>query len=92
MGHASRERPVRLGAKLKQIRESLGFTQYTVIERLGLSDRISQGMVSRFERGIREPSLIDLLKYAKAAGVTVDALIDDEMDLPDKLPVRSKRK
>jgi hypothetical protein len=35
---------------------------------------------------VREPSLPTLLKYAEAAGVWVDVLIDDDLDLPDKLP------
>ncbi len=36
------------------------------------------GLVSEFETGRREPSLLVLLKYARAAGVTVDSLVDDE--------------
>jgi len=39
------------------------------------------GHVSEFEAGRREPSLLVLLKYARAASVTVDALIDDDLDL-----------
>lgn len=84
MGQASRERPLRLPGKLKQIRKSFGLTQYTIIDRLGLSGQINQGMVSAFERGVREPSLIVLLKYARAAGVTADVLIDDNLDLPER--------
>ena len=34
------------------------------------------------ERGTREPDLITLLRYAKAGRVTVERLIDDELDLP----------
>ncbi|MFP5261807.1 MAG: hypothetical protein ACLGJB_07870 [Blastocatellia bacterium] len=55
-------------------------------------DVLYRSNVSGFEVGEREPPLPVLLKYARAAGVSVDALIDDEMDLPDKLPARVKLK
>jgi transcriptional regulator with XRE-family HTH domain len=42
--------------------------------------------VYRFETGQREPSLLVLLEYARVANVSVEALIEDEVDLPDKLP------
>ncbi|MBA2527756.1 MAG: hypothetical protein H0V18_18545 [Pyrinomonadaceae bacterium] len=42
--------------------------------------------MSGYELRTREPSLITLLKYAKAAGVRVDLLIDDNLELPKKLP------
>jgi hypothetical protein len=32
------------------------------------------------------------LKYARAAGVTMELLVDDALDLPKKLPVRAKKK
>jgi transcriptional regulator with XRE-family HTH domain len=38
-------------------------------------------MISRYERGEREPSLFALLAYARIAGVAVDVLIDDKMNL-----------
>jgi transcriptional regulator with XRE-family HTH domain len=44
--------------------------------------------VSEFERGLREPSLLALLQYARLAGVSTDVLIDDELDLPAKLKSR----
>jgi hypothetical protein len=42
--------------------------------------------------GKREPSLPLLLKYARIAGICVDDLIDDELDLPEKLPSKPKHK
>ncbi len=39
------------------------------------------GHVSEFEAGRREPSLLVLLRYARAAGIKVEALIDDALDL-----------
>ena len=37
-----------------------------------------------------EPPLPVLLAYAKLAGVSTDVLIDDELDLPAKLPAKPK--
>jgi transcriptional regulator with XRE-family HTH domain len=48
------------------------------------------GHISEFEQGKREPSLPVLLRYARVAGLQVDALIDDEIDLPDQLPVTAE--
>jgi transcriptional regulator with XRE-family HTH domain len=57
---------------------------------LGLIDEITQARISAYERGVREPPLAILLKYAQAAGVYVDVLIDDEYDLPNELPTSPK--
>jgi len=56
---------------------------------LGLNE-LSQEYISGFERGIREPSFTVVLQYARAAGVWMDVLVDDELDLPAKLPSREK--
>jgi transcriptional regulator with XRE-family HTH domain len=53
---------------------------------------IVPGQVSEFETGKREPSLIVLLRYARLANVCVDTLIDDDLDLPAKLPARAKHR
>ena len=84
MGKASRERPEKLSKKLLQIRSSLGLSQNEMLVELGLADRIDRSSISGYEIGKREPSLITLLKYARLAGVTMEVLIDDEMDLPKK--------
>jgi transcriptional regulator with XRE-family HTH domain len=85
MGKASRQRPARLGEKLVQIREALGLSQNGMIRHLGLTDVISRDNVSAYELGRREPSLLVLLKYARAAGVPMDVLVDDTLELPKKL-------
>lgn len=43
--------------------------------------KVSAALISDYENGEREPSLITLLSYAKAAGVSVDVLIDDNVKL-----------
>jgi transcriptional regulator with XRE-family HTH domain len=85
-------RTARLAEKLLHIRNALGLSQNEMIQHLGLEDVLYRSNISGFEVGEREPPLPVLLKYARAAGVSVDALIDDEMNLPDKLPTRVKPK
>jgi transcriptional regulator with XRE-family HTH domain len=85
MGKAARLRPARLGEKLLGIREALGLSQNGLIKRLALPASISREHISAFELGKREPPLGVLLRYARAAGVTIDILVDDELDLPKVL-------
>lgn len=42
--------------------------------------------LSRFETGEREPPLEVLLRYSQLANVWINALVDDAVDLPSKLP------
>jgi transcriptional regulator with XRE-family HTH domain len=90
MGQVPRFRPKRLAEKLLQIREALGLSQNGMIRHLGLTGVISQNGISAFECGRREPQLPILLRYARAAGVWVDVLIDDDLDLPAVLPSSPK--
>lgn len=90
MGRTARSRPARLAEKLLQIRVSLGLSQNDMIRRLGLSDTLYQSNISGFELSEREPSLPILLRYAQVAGVYVDVLIDDQLDLPMNLPCQEK--
>ena len=91
MGRASRPKPARLAAKLRQVRTGLGLTQQQIFERLGATQTaLYPGHIGLYESGQREPPLPVLLKYARLAGVYVDALIDDEIDLPDHLPAAAE--
>jgi transcriptional regulator with XRE-family HTH domain len=84
--HRPREKPMKLAKKLLRIREALELSQNGLIEELGLDEVIKQRNVSAWERGYREPNLLTLIKYAKAANVCLDVLINDEYDLPVDLP------
>lgn len=88
MGKAQRQRPARLAEKLITIRRALGLSQNGMLRQLGLADEFGRNYISAFELGAREPPLPVLLRYARAAGLYVDALIDDELDLPEKMPAR----
>ncbi len=90
MGQVPRFRPKRLAEKLLQIRQSLGLSQNGMVKHLELTGLISQNAISAFERGTREPQLPILLQYARAAGVWVDVLIDDELGLPASVPSSPK--
>jgi len=82
-GRVARERPERLPEKLSQIRSNLRLSQNGMLRALELE--VERSAISGYELGTREPTLITLLKYARLAGVHVDVLIDDEMDLPKRL-------
>lgn len=88
MGQASRRTPTRLAAKLTRLRLALELSQNGLIKRLGLEDELTQARISAYERSVREPPLRVLLSYARVAGVYVDVLIDDDRELPLKLPAK----
>jgi transcriptional regulator with XRE-family HTH domain len=89
MGTRARHKPTRLAEKLVQIRVALGLSQNEMIRRLGVEKLIKQNAISEYELGKREPPLRILLRYSRAANVSTDVLIDDELDLPAKLKARS---
>ena len=89
MGYV-RPRPERLAEKLLHIRTALGLSQTDMFWRLDVEDWITYHRISAYERGKNEPPLMILLRYARVANVSVEALIDDELDLPAKLPSPTK--
>ncbi len=89
MGHA-RPKPERLAEKLLTIRTALELSQPEMHRRLGVEHLIEYHSISRYELGKREPPLVILLQYARIANIYVEALIDDELDLPAKLPSAKK--
>lgn len=89
MARVPRPKPARLPEKLLQIRLALGLSQGEMIRRLEL-DNLSRTTVSAYEVGTSEPPLPVLLKYARLVGISTDVLIDDELDLPSKLPSKKR--
>jgi transcriptional regulator with XRE-family HTH domain len=85
-----KERPKRLGEKLGFIRKQLELSQNEMVRRLGLSGKLTREEVSAYERGVREPSLPTLSRYAEVARVWIDVLVDDELDLPNQIPSPTK--
>jgi DNA-binding transcriptional regulator YiaG len=86
MGNARREVPRRLPAKLRFIREALGLTQEEMVKELRLPRYVRRNYLSRWESGEREPTLSALRRYSEIAGVWINAIVDDTVDLPVKLP------
>lgn len=90
MGRSRRPQPEHLAGKLLAIRLALGVSQAEMFRRLDYP-KLHPAHISGYERGEREPPLAVLLKYARLAGISTDVLIDDDIDLPEKLPKRTKR-
>lgn len=86
MGRSRRPKPARLATKLLHIRTELGLTQEQMLERLNYKKSpLYASQISDFEQGKREPPLLVILQYARIAGFPMEALVDDEMDLPERL-------
>jgi transcriptional regulator with XRE-family HTH domain len=90
MGRAPSYKPARLGEKIVKIRRELGLSQNGLLRRLGLTEALFQGDISAYELGNRVPDLRTLLLLANLAGVFVDVLIDDTLELPNELPANPK--
>ena len=81
-----KERPKRLGQKLAAIRKALDLSQNEIVRHLGMSERLTREEISAYERGVREPSLPTLLLYSRVAGVHLEDIVDDEFELPERIP------
>lgn len=68
--------------KIKLLREMRRWSQPELAERCGWG--YNQSRISHYETGNREPKLRDLQTIAKALGISMEALIDDEV--PAELP------
>ena len=86
MGTKPRHRPEKLGRKLLHIRHTLGLSQSEMLRRLGIEELTTAARISEWESGIREPTLPTLLAYGSIARVHLEAIVDDNAILPDKLP------
>jgi transcriptional regulator with XRE-family HTH domain len=81
-----REHPKRLAEKLLRIRNALGLSQSEMLRKIRDGESGHRHFISNYELGVRLPSLFDLQAYARAVGVPMDVIIDDELDLPKRLP------
>lgn len=92
MGTEIRIKPERLAEKLKYIRQVLGLTLEATAEKLKTPKiTLYRGTIHNYESGDREPPLPVLLQYARLANVYVEVLIDNDLNLPDRLPAPGKR-
>lgn len=90
---SARPKPDRLAEKLKQVRQSFGYTLEEMSEALqGVKKSPpSKSHVLRFETGEREPSLLVLLEYSRVARCPLELIVDDELDLKLASKVKKKR-
>lgn len=93
MGSA-RPKPKRLAEKLLAIRLNLdgGISQNELIRRMKLENELGQERISKYERGILEPPLHIVAAYADVANIFVEIIIKDELNLPQSLPNKGKKK
>lgn len=93
MGRQRRPQPKFLAKKLKTIREVLGLGQAEMARRLGKVPGNPDGaMISRFERGEREPNLFVIVAYARVAGLNAHVIIDDDWSVRDLVEEMPKKK
>jgi transcriptional regulator with XRE-family HTH domain len=86
MGTKPRDKPQRLSEKLLQIRTVLGLSQSELLRRLEAEEVLTYHRISEYESGKREPPLWILLSYAHFAAVHLEDIVDDNLELPKKLP------
>ena len=85
-----RPRQQHLAKKLRELRRALGLSQIQLVKHMGVDGILAYHRISEYESGRREPALWVLLAYARVAGIHVEDMIDDNRDLPEKLPGKVK--
>jgi len=75
-----------LAEKLLQIRQGLALSQSDLVKQMGVAQMIHYTNISKYELDKNEPPLMILLAYAKLAQVHLEVIVDDDIDLPRKLP------
>ena len=61
-----------LGAALREARKEKGLSQQDVAEKLN----VSKMAVSHWEKGDRSMTALNLIKYCKAIGISIDTALD----------------
>ncbi len=75
--------------RLKEIREIANISQRTLAKKLNLTNVT----VSKYERGLCDPSIETLKKMSEIFGVSIDALVGNEAELLDlKTLTKDQRK
>jgi len=90
MGKGPRQRPQNLARKLLAIRQVLGLSQIQLVKAMQINGSTVYKRISEYESGRREPSLLVLLAYARVAGIHLEAIVNDCVELPEKMPGKVK--
>jgi transcriptional regulator with XRE-family HTH domain len=56
-------------------------SQGEMVKRLGVQDLIDHTTISKYELDKNEPPLVILLAYTRLAGIPIEQIIDDELEL-----------
>jgi transcriptional regulator with XRE-family HTH domain len=73
-----RPTPQHLAKKLQAIRDSFGVSQYRLARMLEV-DQYTR--LSEYESGRRVPSFVTLIHYARLAGIPLEFIVDDDIDM-----------
>ena len=81
-----RDIPQKLGQKLRAIRLWMNLSQAEMLRLVAPEkNKHHRALISQYETGRNEPSLAVLNRYAGCAGVSIETLGDDEMELPREI-------
>jgi transcriptional regulator with XRE-family HTH domain len=72
-------RPKHLAAKLLATRQHLGLSQIRMVMLLKVD--LAYHRLSEFEHARRIPDLMTVMRYARVAGIPMEYIADDEVDL-----------
>lgn len=81
MGRSPRNKPMKLSHKLLAIRKRLQMSQTEMARALEL--KVHYSAVSNYELGTREPDMLIVLRYARLANISMETLVDDQLNLPE---------
>jgi len=94
MGRKRIPSPKRLKSKLRETRTKLlRMTMDEMAEelkKLGAERSTHSGYIAEYESGRRQPSLLTLLAYSKATGLSINVFVDDDLELPETLPCQQE--
>lgn len=78
---------VGLSYKLQKIRNYLGLRNGEMLVKINPEETNgnNRSRISEYESGNREPSLVEVLNYARLVGIRIETLLDSELNLPDKI-------
>ncbi len=78
---------VGLSYKLQKIRNYLGLRNGEILVKINPNETNgnNRSRISEYESGNREPSQVEILYYARLAGISIETLLDNELNLPDEI-------